>query len=123
MGIQCHSKPIPSKSSFSKLKPPLPQKVKKFQGKPWELNLPYVELRSQLNPNLLCFLKSWLLHLGDDLELYQNYSPSLKWNHFFIPFLAFPEHLLNTNLCVKFAGSEIPKITCLSLGNSANQQG
>ena len=82
-GPQFHSKTITSKPPFSNQNHPSLRRSGKFQGKSWELNLPYIEWRSQLNPNPSLLskhisLKSWLLHLGDDLELYQPYSSILK---------------------------------------------
>lgn len=126
-GPRFHSKTITSKPPFSNHNHPSLRRLGKFQGKSWELNLPYIEWRSQLNPNPSLLskhisLKSWLLHLSDDLELYQPYSPILKWNHPFIPSLAFPEHLLSVGLYAKFGGSDRPKAPCLSLENSANQE-
>lgn len=128
MGLQCHSKTIPNKPSFSKSEPPFPKKVTEIPRKILGIESTSCRVEESIESQSSVLskhisLKPWLFHLDDDLELYQSYSPRLKWNRFFTPSLAFPEHLLSARLCTKLVESEMPKDTCLSQENSANQEG
>lgn len=83
MGLQFHSKPIPHKLSFSKPEPPLPKMIRKVPREILETESSSckVEESTESQSFLLSkhiFLKSWLFHLGDDLQLYQTCSPNLK---------------------------------------------